>query len=119
MIRKFIYTHLIHWHVSSGFLSFVIIIFLLNTCPHFVKVETLEDDITEVFEHEFGMAGDQFLFPRVKTMGSKKVPGSRERSGSFLTQYYGQLTNNQIMGLYELYKTDFLLFDYNIQEFLN
>ena len=72
-----------------------------------------------MFDHEFGMEGEQFVFPRVKTMGTKNVTGARERSGSFAAQYYGQLTNNQIMRLYELYKTDFILFDYKIEDFLN
>ena len=85
----------------------------------FIKVETLEEDITEVFDHEFGMAGEQFVFPRVKTMGTKNVTGNRERSGSFMAEYFGQLTNSKILGLYELYKTDFILFDYRIEEFLH
>ena len=84
-----------------------------------IKVETLEEDITEMMDHEFGVEGKEFVFPRVKTMGAKNVTGSRERSGSFMAEYYGQLTNSQILGLYELYKTDFILFDYRIDEFLN
>ena len=86
---------------------------------HLLKVETLEEDITELLDHEFGMAGKNLVFPRVKTMGTRNVTGSRERSGSFMAQYYSQLTKLQIMRLYELYKTDFILFDYNIEEFLN
>ena len=86
---------------------------------HLVKVETLEEDITQLFDHELGMAGEKLVFPRVKTMGTRNVTGSRERSGSFMAQYYSQLTSKQIMGLYELYKTDFTLFDYSIEEFLN
>ena len=81
-------------------------------------METLEDDITEVLDHEFGMAGDQFVFPRVKTMGTKNVAGNKERSGAFISHYFGQLTNNQIIRLYQMYKTDFILFDYNIDEYL-
>ena len=84
-----------------------------------IKVETLEQDITEVMDHEFGVEGKEFVFPRVKTMGTKNVTGNRERSGKFVAEYYGQLTNKQIMGLYEMYKTDFILFDYKIEEFLN
>ena len=84
-----------------------------------VKVETLEEDITELLDHEIGMAGENLVFPRVKTMGTRNVTGSRERSGSFMAQYYSQLSREQIMGLYELYKTDFILFDYNIEDFLN
>ena len=88
---------------------------------HIFKVETLEEDITELLDHEIGMAGENLLFPRVKTMGTRNVTGSRERSGScsFMALYYSQLTREQIMGLHELYKTDFILFDYNIEDFLN
>ena len=90
-----------------------------NIPDYVLKVETLEEDITDIFENEFGMVGDQYVFPRVKTMGSKTVPGSSERSGKFLAKYFGQLTKEQVLSLYEMYKMDFLLFNYNVTEFMH
>ena len=88
--------------------------------PDYVlKVETLEDDITEIFEHEFGMIGDDFAFPKVKTMGSKNVPNSKENSKRFLSKYFSKLSKNQIVELYQMYRIDFLLFNYSIDDFIN
>ena len=90
-----------------------------NIPDYVLKVETLEEDITDIFESEFGMVGDQYVFPRVKTTGSKTVQGSSERSGKFLANYFGQLTKEQVLSLYEMYKMDFLLFNYNVTEFMH
>ena len=85
---------------------------------HYVlKVETLEQDITSIMEGEFGMTGD-FLFPKVKTMGSKDVSGERENSNKFLSEYFTQLTRDQILELYEMYKLDFIFFDYKIDKYI-
>lgn len=85
--------------------------------PDYVlKVETLEDDITEIFEHEFGMIGDDFAFPKVKTMGSKNVPNSKENSKGFLSKYFSQLSKVQVIRLYRMYLIDFILFDYTIYD---
>ena len=45
-----------------------------------LKVETLESDIVTLFENQFGMIGEHFLFPRVKTMGTQNQTNSRENS---------------------------------------
>lgn len=88
-----------------------------NEPVHYVlKVETLERDITSIMEGEFGMTGDS-LFPKVKTMGTKDVSGERENSHKFLSEYFKQLTRDQMLELYEMYKLDFLLFDYKIDEY--
>ena len=85
-----------------------------NREPHYVlKVETMEEDITSIMEAEFGMTGDS-LFPKVKTMGSKDVRGERENSNKFISEYFNMLTRDQVMELYEMYKLDFLLFDWKL-----
>ena len=84
---------------------------------HYVlKVETLERDISSIMEGEFGMTGD-WVFPKVKTMGSKDVRGERENSNKFLSEYFNQLTREQVLELYEMYKLDFIFFDYTIDKY--
>ena len=88
-----------------------------NFPVHYVlKVESLEQDITSIMEGEFGMSGD-FLFPRVKTMGTKDVSGERENSKKFVSEYFSQLTRDQVLELYEMYKLDFIFFDYKIDKY--
>ena len=39
-------------------------------------------------------------------------------SHHLVRKYFSQLTRRQILELWELYKTDFLLFDYSIEKYL-
>ena len=65
------------------------------------------------------MIGDEFVFPRVKTMGSKDTEGGTENSQKFLSYFYSQLTHSQILKLYELYETDFLAFKYFTDDYMS
>ena len=84
-----------------------------------MKIETLESDIVAVFEEEFGLHGDQFLFPKVKTLGVESSAVGRENSHNFREEYFGQLTKTEVIQLYEMYKLDFQLFGYSPQLYFN
>ena len=83
-----------------------------------MKIETLESDIEMIFEEEFGFYGDEFLFPRVKTLGTETSLSGKKNSHDFLAKYFGQLTKIEVMKLYEMYKLDFQLFDYSPELYL-
>ena len=72
----------------------------------------MEEDITTVFEAEFNMIGENFLFPKVKTLGTKNKVGDVSPDNLAET-YYSQLTKKDVMGLYQMYSLDFELFDYS------
>ena len=87
--------------------------------PDYVmKIESLESDIDNIFEEEFGFHGDEFLFPKVKTLGAETSDNGRKNSHDFLKQYFGQLTKLDVLKLYEMYRLDFELFDYSPEIYL-
>ena len=87
--------------------------------PDYVlKIETLESEIVALFEEEFGFHGDQFLFPKVKTLGATSSAVGRKNSHNFLAEYYGQLTKSEVIQLYEMYRLDFQMFQYSPELYL-
>ena len=87
--------------------------------PDYVmKIESLESDIDNIFEEEFGFHGDEFLFPKVKTLGTETSDNGRKNSHDFLKKYFGQLTKLDVLKLYEMYRLDFELFDYSPEIYL-
>ena len=95
-----------------------------NVCDHkhlpdyVLKIETLEEDIESIFENEFGFHGDDYLFPKVKTLGIESSSAGKVNSSMFLFKYFSQLSKVEIMKLYEMYKMDFQLFNYSPEKFL-
>ena len=87
--------------------------------PDYVmKIETLESDIESIFEGEFGFHGDEFLFPKVKTLGTETSLSGTKHSHLFLEEYFGQLTKIDVLKLYEMYRLDFQMFDYSPELYL-
>ena len=87
--------------------------------PDYVlKIETLESEIVALFEEEFAFHGDQFLFPKVKTLGAKSSAVGKKNSHNFLAEYYGQLTKSEVIQLYEMYRLDFQMFQYSPELYL-
>ena len=64
------------------------------------------------------MLGEDYTFPRVKTMGTKDVDGGRETSNNFLSEYFSELSKEQVLELYDLYRLDFIFFDYSIERYI-
>lgn len=82
-----------------------------------IKTETLQSDFP-VLRAAIGLE-ENVTFPFVRIMGTKgKDEVETKDSREFLREYYSQLTRRQLLELYEFYKIDFLLFDYNIDEYL-
>lgn len=73
------------------------------------KFETLEEDQMYLIE-KAGLGG--LIKPQWKN------PGKGKNTHELIMKYYSQLTKNQIKGLYEMFKFDFELFDYNPAEYL-
>ena len=88
-----------------------------NTPDYVLKIETLLDDITTIFEQEFGMIGDDYLFPKVKTLGTKNKVGE-VNPDNLIETYYSQLTREEVLGLYRLYYVDFQLFGYQADSYM-
>ena len=83
-----------------------------------LKLETLSNDLGAVLETEFGMKVEKgkAMFPKViETAG-----GARKKStGKHAKKYFEKLTKNQVYKLYEIYKLDFILFDYKVKYFFD
>ena len=88
-----------------------------NTPDYVLKIETLLDDITTIFEQEFGMIGDDYLFPKVKTLGPRNKVGE-VNPDNLIETYYSQLTREEVLGLYRLYYVDFQLFGYQADSYM-
>ena len=48
-----------------------------------------------------------------------KNPGKGAQTSEIVKKYFSELTDEQIKGLYNYYKYDFLLFDYNLDDYLS
>ena len=86
--------------------------------PDFVlKTETLPWDLPVLLE-SFGLESN-LNFPDIRVTGSDDDFSEGNRvTKEFIGKYYSQLTRRQILELWEIYKTDFLLFDYSIDKYL-
>ena len=85
--------------------------------PGFIlKTETLEWDVPEVLS-ALGMKRD-ILFPDIRVTGNDDNFSEGNRvSTEFVGKYFSQLTKRQILELYEIYKTDFIMFDYSPDQY--
>ena len=84
---------------------------------YLLKIETMEEDIVFLFEHEFQMFGEDYLFPRVKTLGTKNKVGEVNPE-NLIETYFGQLQKEDVLQLYRFYEIDFKLFGYSPQLYL-
>jgi len=84
-----------------------------ETSPDYIlKIETLLEDITVILEHEFGLVGEDVIFPKVKTLGTKNSVGEKNPKNLAET-YYSQLSKEEVLALYRMYSLDFDMFDYS------
>lgn len=74
-----------------------------------LKFETLEEDQRYLIE-KAGLTG--IIKPEHRNTGKGK------NTNDIIMNYYAQLTKSQVKGLYQLYKHDFEIFDYDPEEFL-
>ena len=82
-----------------------------------VKLETLRWDLPEVLE-AMGLSRE-IKFPDIRVTGNDDNFSEGNRvSEEFVGKYYSQLTRLQILHLYELYRTDFQMFDYSVDKYL-
>ena len=84
---------------------------------YILNLETMEEDIVTLFEKEFMMFGEDYLFPRVKTLGTKNKVGD-QNPDNLIETYFGQLSKAEVLGLYQLYHVDFQLFGYSPELYL-
>lgn len=73
-----------------------------------MKFETLEEDQKYLIERT---KLQSIVKPQWKNLGKGK------NTTDILMKAYSELTRKQIEGLYELYKYDFELFNYNVQPY--
>jgi len=89
-----------------------------GSLPDFVlKTETLPWDLPVVLD-SLGLQRN-ITFPDIRVTGTDDDFSEGNRvTQEFVGKYYSQLTRRQIIELWELYKTDFILFDYSIDKYL-
>ena len=59
------------------------------------------------------------VFPLIRISGIDEDFSEGDRmSHHLVTKYFSRLSRRQILELWEMYKTDFLLFDYSIEKYL-
>ena len=86
-----------------------------------IKTETLEWDIPPVLDM-FDLPGGT-SFPHIRVTGRKEIEheNEEEKKGSeeVVEKYFSQLTKQQVVRLYEMYKLDHLMFDYSPQKHID
>jgi len=87
--------------------------------PDFIlKTETLHLDIPQVLK-EMKLSKD-VVFPDVRVTGSDDDGSEGNKpSDIFMEKYFSRLTKTQVLKLYELYKTDHIMFNYSPQKYLD
>ena len=87
--------------------------------PHFVlKTESLPSDIPVVLQ-ALGLHPD-IVFPLIRVSGlDEDFSEENQMSHLLVRKYFSLLTRQQILELWDIYKTDFLLFDYSIEKYLH
>ena len=70
-------------------------------------------------EHQaLGLRPD-IIFPLIRVSGlDDDFSEGNQRSHYLVRKYFSLLTRRQILELWDIYKTDFLLFDYSIEKYL-
>ena len=63
------------------------------------------------------MFGEDYLFPRVKTLGTKNKVGE-VNPDNLIETYFGQLQKEDVLQLFRLYEIDFKLFGYSPQLYM-
>ena len=82
-----------------------------------IKTETLQWDVPEVLER-LGMAAD-ISFPDIRVTGTDDNFSEGNRaSDEFVVKYFSELSTQDVLRLYEVYKMDFLMFGYSPNSFL-
>ncbi|XP_077865075.1 carbohydrate sulfotransferase 11-like [Saccoglossus kowalevskii] len=95
-----------HWNIITSYCS------PCNIHYDFIgKYETLNEDVDFILKKINVFSVVQF---------PSYVPHSTNSSSiDILRRYYSELTQQQLQGLYNKYKTDFNMFDYDIEDYLN
>ena len=83
-----------------------------------IKTETLEWDMPLVMEM-LNLPGNT-SFPHMRVTGpDDNLSEGNRQSEEFVEKYFSQLTKQQVMRLYEMYKLDHLMFDYSPQKYID
>ena len=88
-----------------------------NTPDIIVKTETLEQDIPPVLDM-LNMPRNT-SFPHIRVIGRNASENDTRASEEVVENYSSQLTKQQVMRLYEMYKLDHIMFDYSPQKYID
>ena len=83
-----------------------------------IKTETLELDVPEVLERLGLWTNLSFPALRVLGPGWRGVLAEGAASEDYMVKYFSQLTQRQILQLYEVYRMDFIMFGYHPHSFI-
>ena len=82
-----------------------------------IKTETLRWDMPEVLQ-ALGITNTT-AFPDIRVTGNDDNFSEGNRaSEEFVVKYYSQLSRQEVLELYEMYRTDFTMFGYSPDEYL-